>query len=125
MSSLISLSSVFVIYHRSSSIPRRGFSKQRREYSLVAAIVAVVVMRGWVFGGCLLSKWDEWEGGGVFVYRNPKLIETRGPHRSRVAPVGTSGVGGTYATISPELHRSYKFFKVRITSFVANKSTAS
>lgn len=33
---------------------------------------------GLIFGGCLLLKWDECEGGGVFVYRNPKLIESRG-----------------------------------------------
>lgn len=30
---------------------------------MVAAIVAVVVMRGWVFGGCLLLKWDEGKAG--------------------------------------------------------------
>lgn len=56
----------------------------------MAAIVAVVVMRGCFFGGCLLLKWDESEGGGVFVYRNPKLIETRGYTDSGLHR-GTSG----------------------------------
>jgi hypothetical protein len=59
----------------------------------VAAIVAVEVMRGWFFGGCLLLKWDEREGGGVLVYRYPKLIETRGYTDRGSHPVGTSAVG--------------------------------